>query len=291
MKGVQKLAIGTANFGLDYGINNANGKLSYIQVAQILDLATKLKINFLDTASAYGNSEQVLGKYLSKAKAKDIRLISKVIVGSQIDLAQELKKSLQNLHKKKLFGYLIHNFQEFKKHPDIFQEFLRLKQQGFAEKVGFSLYFPQDLEFLIKHKIQFDIVQVPYNIFDQRFEPYFKKLKENKVEIHCRSVFLQGLFFKSTKELKPPLNKAATKLEFLQKITIQQKIPLQTLCLQFVALNPFIDKIVIGIDSIKQLQENADTFIQQKNVKYIYKELKKLKVEDENIILPFNWKK
>ena len=109
----------------------------------------------------------------------------------------DIKESLNRLNLKKVYGALFHVFDDFNKNKQLYEKLNNFKKDGLVEKIGFSLYFPEQLEQLINSKIDIDIIQVSYSIFDQRFVKYFKDLKMLGIEIHVRSVFLHGLYFKT----------------------------------------------------------------------------------------------
>lgn len=289
---MSKLALGTVQFGLNYGINNTRGKIEKSDVFEILKLAQSNDIEVLDTAHAYGDSEQVIGEYLKDNK-DSFKIVSKVpeIDGGQ-SLDQYLQESLTNLNCSKLYAYLFHSFKSYKNNPALLQELVDLKSSSKIEKIGFSLYFPSELEYLLKNNINFDILQVPYSILDQRFEPYFENLKNRGIEIHVRSVFLQGLVFKDHLKLEGVFEKVSDKLAKLNSISNKTGLSIAALCLGFVAANVNIDKVIVGVDNKDNLLENIkDASSSSINeVEKVYSQLKVLREDNEDIILPINWK-
>lgn len=284
-----KIALGTVQFGMDYGISNKRGKVPKKEVFQILDFAQKNDINILDTAYNYGDSEKLIGEFIRK-KGKQFKIISKLpgsISHSQID--KILKTSLENLNIKNFYAYLIHDFKSFTENPKILEILKVYKTHKAINKLGFSLYYPEELEYLLKNKIEFDIVQVPFNLFDQRFEPYFKSLKEKGVEVHTRSVFLQGLFFKEPRELGKRFLTVISKISKLQKLAKNSNLPISALCLNFALLNNWVDHVIIGVDSFKNLAENLVDVKYQKDFEKFAKELRNLKESNEQIIIPSKW--
>jgi aryl-alcohol dehydrogenase-like predicted oxidoreductase len=189
-----KLCLGTAQFGLDYGINNSRGKIRLNEITEILNYAHENEILMLDTASAYGNSESALGDAFDKIN-NEFQLITKYPANIQERPYLWIDTSLRRLGKSKIYGYLFHNYSIFYEHPEYIEDFVRIKQSGKALKIGFSLYYPSEAEYILKNNIPCDIVQVPYNIFDQRFGSLFQELKSKEIAIHVRSIFLQGFFF------------------------------------------------------------------------------------------------
>jgi aryl-alcohol dehydrogenase-like predicted oxidoreductase len=288
---MSKLTLGTVQFGLDYGINNERGIIPKAEVFEILELASKNGIKTLDTAFAYGKSEEIIGQYLATGNS-DFKIISKSpsnIDNSQ-DLHQYFEQSLKKLKVNRVYGYLFHDFDSYKHQPDLFGTLEELKKAKRVEKLGFSLYFPKDLEYLLEKKVPFDLVQMPYSVFDRRFENYFNELKQRKIEIYVRSVFLQGLVFKTAKDLPLRFDKIKTKIKTLGEISLKSGVPISALCLNFASLNDSIGHVVIGVNGTSDLEENLYNLSFEKKTKECFKSLLELKEDDENIILPINWK-
>ncbi|MEQ8189547.1 MAG: aldo/keto reductase [Candidatus Eremiobacterota bacterium] len=286
---MNKLVLGTVQFGLNYGINNFRGALPEKEVFEILKWASQHDINTLDTSYAYGESECVIGRYIKKNEAY-FKIISKLPRHTFKDSHEVLKNSLNNLNIHSLYGYLIHHFDFFLEKPQVWEEINQIKADGKIEKIGFSLYYPAELEYLLEKNISFDILQIPYSIFDQRFSSYFFKLKEMNVEIYVRSVFLQGLIFKELKKLSQRFFKIKPNLDIINRLSFELNIPVSAIYLNFAMLNPSIDGVVIGVDSKEHLIENIVNIKEMKKINQIYDTLKELREDDENIVLPVNWK-
>jgi aryl-alcohol dehydrogenase-like predicted oxidoreductase len=287
---MSKLALGTAQFGLKYGINNTAGQPSEAVVFDILDFAFNNGIDTLDTANAYGQSEMVLGHYL-KNHQNSFKVITKTPYGALDKVGEDFKKSLKRLQIESIYGYLIHDFQGYLDYPNAFEQMSQFRDKGKVKKIGFSLYYPRELEYLIDNKIDFELVQFPFSILDQRFLPYFNILKAKNIEVHVRSVFLQGLVFKDPASLSGIFIKVKDKIEALRKISIELNIPVSAICLAFASSNKEIDKIVIGVDNNENLSENIEGLNCLDKIKPIAGELKKLSEDNEDIILPTKWKK
>ena len=287
---MNKLALGTAQFGLDYGINNRRGKIPVNEVFAILNYAFTKKIDTLDTAHDYGDSEKIIGQYLH-ATNQSFKIISKSAPLSPKHLDAFFYQSLKNLKVNNLYGYLIHDFDKFKANPAILSQLQKYKKRGRVKKIGFSLYYPHQLEYLLKNKVKFDLIQIPFSIFDQRFVSYLPKLKSNSIEVYARSIFLQGLVFKKIADLPKKILKIKPKLQSLSKISKKWQIPIAAVCLNFVWNNRYIDKVVIGVDSKKNLEENINNigFVKIIEKEEVTRQLTLLKEDDETIILPINW--
>lgn len=284
-----KMALGTAQFGMNYGINNTTGIISKEEASRIFDFALMANIGILDTAYSYGTSEEVIGEYLRKHQV-NFKIISKLPDVEAHEVKNTFEITLQRLHQESLYGYLLHSFETYKKNPSILDELEHLKHKGKVKKIGFSLYYPEELESIFRDKIRFDIIQIPYNIFDQRFAPFFKELKKRKCEIYVRSVFLQGLFFKKPENLDGYFEKIRKKLAQLHALSIQWNIPIAAVCLNFVILNKFVDVVIVGVDHIENLKEIVGAPKYSSDVEKQLEKLHDFKEDDEQIILPINWK-
>lgn len=284
---LNKLVLGTVQFGLDYGVNNPLGMVSESEVSNILSLASSRSISIIDTSSAYGSSEAVLGKAIAETKT-DFKIISKY-PKSDISVQESFEQSLINLRQDRLYGYLVHHFDFYLSNPNLWSDMKSLRDKGFVEKIGFSLYSIDQLEYLIDNNVDFDIVQFPYNVFDRQFEPYFSLLKERKIEIHVRSVFLQGLFFKDLGALPKKLITLVPYLQSLRSYCSLKDITVEEFALNFVLNNDSIDGVLIGVDNSTQLHINiecAQKCISREDIDFINSIL----IENKELLNPVNWK-
>lgn len=281
---IGKVALGTVQFGLNYGINNIQGKVSTTEVKKILEICRCFGIDTLDTAHSYGNSEEILGEN----NLYDLNIISKLPLCNLNTAASIFEESLERLNLRKVYGYMFHNFSIYKKNKKLWTVLECLKQEGKISKIGVSLYKPDELKELMKDGVKLDIVQVPYNLFDRQFESFFPFLKDKGIEIHTRSAFLQGLFFRPLRDLPIHFEKIRTKLEFLQSFIKINKLSLPQVCLGFVLSNPNIDKVIIGVDSSRQLLENISQIKNLPNI--VWSQLDILKETNPAIINPSLWK-
>ena len=279
---VKKIVLGTVQFGLDYGISNRDGQTSSTEVKTILQEASNLGITFLDTAHVYGNSEKVLGEC---ELTNQFQIISKFPrLQADRTLESYLIESLSLLKQDSLYGYLAHDADSVNER-DIWRRLIGIKEKKLVQNVGVSLYTREQLWKLLDKNFIPDIVQVPYNLFDRRFEREFETLKTLGVEIHARSVFLQGLFFLETDLLPAHFNRAKPLLEKLRK-TFDDRA-LAGHLLNFCLKNPSIDKIVIGVNHASQLASN----ISQLNLFSTDFNWSEFQLSDESILLPYNWPK
>lgn len=285
---MKKIILGTAQFGMDYGINNKKGKVPQTETFEILNNAVKFGIDTVDTAHSYGESERILGSFI-RCYPDKLKVVSKLPECGHGEVKTIFMDSLNKLNLSKIYGYLIHGFRNYKKDKKIWQELKKLKIDRKVEKIGFSLYFPTEFEAILQDGLEIDMLQVPFSIFDQRFKPYFSELKKRKIEIYVRSVFLQGLVFKKPEELDEQFLGIKDKLKQLHLISKETGIPLCGLCLGFAVADDDIDKIVIGVDSTQHFNEIMQTSDFLSKLDNIIPRLSDLEVNDEQIILPFNW--
>jgi uncharacterized protein len=285
---IKKIALGTVQFGLKYGINNKSGEIDYSRVNDILNLANKSGIDTLDTAYDYGSSEIKIGNSLKNSK-KDFRIISKIPDCEPGKVRKYFYESLSRLNQDKIYGCLIHHFENFKSNKEIYSELEKLKSEGSIKKTGFSLYYPSELDFLFNANIDFDIVQIPLNVLDQRFLNHLLLLKDRNIEVHCRSVFLQGLLLMDENKISNNFCEIPDKIKYLKELSKQYNISVKDLCINFIINNDAISKLVIGIDNINQLKELLDIRIltEEQSDKIDWS---KFGISDEKILIPSNWK-
>lgn len=276
---MSKLVLGTVQFGCRYGINSA-GRPDIEAVKEILRAASQGGIATLDTSSAYGNAEEVLGQCL-EATGLRFDIVSKYPKG-MAGVADVFEQSLKRLGSKELYGYLLHHFDLFLENRRLWHDFLELREKGKVRKIGFSLYNPEELELLLREKVDFDLIQLPRNIFDRRFDPYMEELKSKGVEIHVRSTFLQGLFYMSRTNLPKKLEPLRKYLEELDAYSKENAASITELALGFNIQNPCIDGVLIGVDNASQLRGNlaADTAVKL--------ELD-IDVREKELLNPGNW--
>lgn len=279
----QKIALGTVQFGLDYGISNNIGKTSHEEVSKIFDTAFNYDIDILDTAQAYGDSESIIGS----CHGNRFKVITKINPndGDKRSAEQLVQQSLYKLKLDKLYGVLFHSASAAIQNPRIFSELKVLQGLGIIENVGYSVYTLDELNELVKLYGRPDIIQIPFNLLDQRFEEVAQDLHNNGVEVHTRSTFLQGLFFKSTEELSEFFQPVIPYLQEL-KSTFPDKGNLARMLLSYSISQEFIDYVVLGVNDHFQLQENLKT-----SGEYFDKFPRQMNTIPENILLPYLWPK
>lgn len=280
-----KIGLGTVQWGLDYGIANTHGIPSDEVLNSIFDLANKAGINMFDTATQYGEAEKRVGQF-SNLEHKIVTKIGNFSTNKCLN--QQLDNSFNHLQRQNIYGCLFHNVDELINNTDLWRELLVYKEEGRINKIGYSLYEPQELIDLLEAGLHPDIVQFPYSILDRKFEPYFDLLKKKGVEIHVRSVFLQGLYFKNPEQLSNKLLILKPVLSELQNISKQNNLDISELCLDFIRQNCKIDYAVIGVESEDQLREVSQVKNCNLNWDIILETLDSYNIKKE-LLNPSNW--
>lgn len=284
-----KLALGTAQFGLSYGIANQNGQITRVDAKAMLRLAAEKGIDTLDTAIAYGESETCLGE----VGTQGFRLITKLPgVPDDCDMVkrwvqEQVAASLSRLGVSAVYGLLLHRPEQLlgAEGKELYQTLQSLKESGQVQKVGVSVYAPSELEALTP-RYRFDLVQAPFNLADRRLHTsgWLQRLKHDGIEIHTRSAFLQGLLL---------MPKAAIPPKFAPWLDVWDKwhgwlachnISAVEACLAFPLAHPEIDRVVVGADSVSQLEQ-----IIRAAARPVPTDLPDLTCDADDLINPARW--
>ncbi len=259
---ITKISLGTVQFGVDYGINSTSGQVKSSEVINILNYAQQCGINLLDTAPAYGNSEKALGD----ANIKGFNIVTKtrhfsqtVITNKEMDkLSGDLDQSLQTLKQKSLYGLLVHNADDlFKIGADkIINQLQAFKQQGLISNIGVSIYTGDQLQKIID-RFDIDLVQLPFNILDKRLldSGVLDKIHNRGIEVHARSVFLQGLLLMTEQSRPKQFNRWEGLWRLWHEWLNDNKLTALEATIRYVISMPEISKVLVGVDSKGQLRD------------------------------------
>jgi aryl-alcohol dehydrogenase-like predicted oxidoreductase len=281
-----KIILGTVQFGIDYGISNKKGKPSDEVLKAILTIAKINNIGFLDTARNYGNAEQRIGNFSNQ----EFKIISKFPkVSSITELNDVFLESLTALKSNNLYGYMAHNADVLIENPSLWKFLEDQKSSERIAKIGYSLYYPEQLEKLLNLGLIPDIVQIPFSILDRKFEKKLPVLKELGTEIHVRSVFLQGLYFMNPNELPEKLSSLHSSLTELQIICKENDRSIGEVALNYVIQNDFIDKVVIGVETPIQMEENIKLVSNWSHLDGLFSKIEAIEVMNKNLLNPVNW--
>jgi len=287
---LKKIGLGTVQFGMKYGVANSDGPVESYKVNEILKLAERSGIGLLDTAIAYGTSEQILGEI----GVDGFRLVTKLpaLPEDQINVTRWVTKqvceSLARLGKKNLYGLLLHRSEDFSgsKGEQLVQALVGLKDDGIIQKIGVSIYSPNELDVVCK-KIRIDLVQAPLNVIDRRlqFSGWLDRLKDNGVEVHTRSAFLQGLLLMKRSAVPQKFSRWSRLWDqWYEKLRATGVSPLEA-CLAYPLSLEQVDQVIVGVDSASQLLEILQAAENAKEAP----DTSFMCSTDLDLINPFNW--
>ncbi len=286
---MSRLALGTVQFGVPYGIANRAGQVTRLEAKAMLQLAAVKSIDTIDTAISYGDSEACLGelgvhdfKVVTKLPAapKDCEDISAWVT-------QQVNASLARMNVPNVYGLLLHRSVQLLEAngAELYRALQVLKDSGRVRKIGVSIYSPSELDLLVP-QYHLDLVQGPFNLLDQRLyrSGWMRRLKDHGVEVHTRSVFLQGLLLMSHAEIPAKFSRwNGLWSNWHGWLAAYETSPIEA-CLAFPLSHHEIDRVVVGADNVKQLNQIIDSA----SVKSI-SDLPYLESKDEALINPANW--
>jgi aryl-alcohol dehydrogenase-like predicted oxidoreductase len=262
-----RLVLGTVQLGMPYGINNKFGKPNFDSACDIVQTAFEQGIARFDTAQAYGDSEEVLGRIFdSLGLTSNVKVFSKL--DPKLDLLDDLlvrqsvDESLRRLKVDHLEGLFLHREEGL----DLWESGLRftledLVKQGKVRTVGASFYTPSKA-FAALDIDGIDFLQIPSNILDHRFEDagVFEKARERNKKIFVRSVFLQGLLLMPLDRVPPSMAYTLPYLERVVQTASDMKLSRQELALGYAAQRWPASFILFGAENRAQIMENSRVF-------------------------------
>jgi aryl-alcohol dehydrogenase-like predicted oxidoreductase len=283
-----KLILGTAQFGLNYGVNNSYGRPSQKEIFSILDFARLQGIEMLDTADAYGNAIEIIGLYHQK-RSHRFRILNKFKIQKRKEIIKHANNTLNQLCISHFDVYSYHSFDDYINFPHLKEDLLILKDQKLISKIGISVYTNYELMHVIDDN-DIEVIQLPYNLLDNQNirGEYLNYAKKNGKEIHIRSVFLQGLFFMDEQLMPEKLFPLKAYLTTIKDYCRKESINIGSLAISYPIYKNNIDSVLIGVDSKDHLRNNIESIIDLKNAfDYIDNWIK---VQEIELLYPFNWK-
>ncbi|MFQ5638720.1 MAG: aldo/keto reductase [bacterium] len=259
---ISKVGFGTAQIGMPYGINNKNGQPSPHESREILEYALENGVSAFDTSPEYGTGEEILGEVLSSHP--ETVLISKVpptepfskngTLLNHVDYAIEL--TLNRVRRLKLDIYLFHRFDDlFRDDHVLLKHLLQWRQQGVVQKIGVSVYTPQEAERALQLS-EIEVLQIPFNLLDKRWlaNGILTRASQRNVLVLARSVFLQGLLFK--RDSPDFLNGFYPYQKKILEICRAANLSLAELALRYVLSFEELTSVILGMENLTQVQEN-----------------------------------
>lgn len=257
---MSQLVLGTVQFGLDYGITNTAGEIPDDAVVEMLEFAQSQGIHIFDTAADYGNSQQRLGQLAPAGSTPGyVTKFSLPADGSEPTTANIFHDSMNLLQVENLYGVLFHKLTDLS--DPRFESTLNIlrsaRDTGFISRIGVSIYNLEDLKLAIRVFPDLDLLQLPANILDLTLleSDEVLQLKENGVEVHIRSVFLQGLLLADPNQLASFFEPLKPSLIQLNKIASDSGKNVIELVLAKIRRHHSVDAVVIGATTVQELEE------------------------------------
>jgi aryl-alcohol dehydrogenase-like predicted oxidoreductase len=255
---MNRIVLGGAQLGLPYGILNGGETLSREEVARILDTAAGHGIDAIDTAIAYGQSESVIGetaqnrfKIISKLPPipLDVSNVSQW-VRTQVDA------SLSRLKCTSLDALLLHRSQDLTDAhgAELYAAINSLKVEKIIQRFGVSIYTPDELNGIIG-TFDIDVVQAPLNVFDRRILGVIDQLTALNIEVHVRSVFLQGVLIAKPENRPQRFQPWSDHFARFDEWVLSSGVSAMACCLGFALQQSGVAKLVIGTTSPESLTE------------------------------------
>jgi len=290
---MSKIALGTVNFGIDYGINSKNGRVQPMEVKSILNYAHLQNIDLLDTAPSYGDSE----KFLGGVNVQQFRVVTKTrhfdnveINNNDVELLRkDFYHSLEGLKQDRVYGVLMHNADDLLKtgSQQLFNQLEKFKQEKKIAKIGVSVYDHNQLKSILEN-YNIDLVQLPFNILDKRLidSGMLSTLQKRGIEVHARSVFLQGLLLMSEQSRPKKFKRWDALWKIWSDWLGDNQITALEAATRYATSIPEISKVLVGVDTKEQLKEiivASDGFLPSLPTE--------LYTNDVNLLNPSNWGK
>ena len=283
---IAKLALGTVQFGIDYGINNSHGQISRSEAEDIVDYAFNHGVTVLDTARSYGYAETTIGDILLlNPTFRNIEVVTKISYDSGLSLSQNIAVSCRNLNKNILDTVLFHSLQDY----ELYSDSVDIREKLNIRKLGVSVYTNSEIERILEDS-RIEVIQVPFNLLDNECQrgDVLRLAKSKGKEVHTRSAFLQGLLFKRADDLKSNLFGLHKQLQSIHELCDDYKISVSDLALQYCLSKDYIDQVVIGVDTLEHLRMN----IKSCNVtlpQELVNKVDKIVVKSVELLNPSNW--
>lgn len=294
---LSNFGLGTVQFGLDYGFTK---RKTQEEVNDILNVAVENDINLIDTAREYGDSEEKIGVF-NKEFDNDFVIATKLSLIDDLNnlsysflkkhIQQSVSDSLSNLNLDNIPILQLHQVDmELYNNSDFWSCIEDIKQDKLIDNFGVSVYDTDDTQFLLdNHGDIIDFIQIPYNIFDRRFDSIFEQIKINNIDVISRSTFLKGIIPSPVDNIPSELNDIIPYKLKLESASENVGVRVDELATLFVYYNKNISSTIFGVNSPEELKNNIDT-IKQFNEDILDEiDFNELSVSEVKLIDPRQW--
>ena len=251
-----RIMLGTVQFGLEYGIANESGKPAFERVCEIVKAAFEGGVTALDTAAAYGTSEEVLGAALERLGLREaMTVVSKVPPipdGTDAEterfIERSIRESLRRLRLDRLAVCLLHREEDLRHLPLL----EKMVGRGLTDGVGVSL----DSNRFLAEAAAVRYLQLPCNLLDRRFDAFWPVAMQKRIHVFARSVYLQGLLLMPEARIRPNLSAVIPVRRGLEAVAREAGGTMAELCMRYVLSNPAVASVLTGVDTPEQMREN-----------------------------------
>lgn len=283
------MILGTVQLGVNYGIGNVTGKPSLKTAFSLLDTAFYNGISMLDTAAAYGDSEQIIGRYHEKT-GNIFRVCTKLPVDMSDKVVFEaIQTSTESLAVSNIDICYLHRFKQCYD-KKLMSDLLGAKQRGLINEIGVSIYEPKELQYIIDNFANvIDVVQLPLNILTKDLWSDALLCKGHEMfRLYARSIYLQGLLLMPVNHPKVKELHGEKCLCQLRDLALKWGTDVKSLAWDYIHYHPYIDDFLVGCETLKQLQENIQ--MNQNIDKDYYTKLQSCSFKTNEVILdPRRW--
>lgn len=276
-------------FGLEYGINNSSGKPNEEEVFAMLSYAAGQGIRILDTADSYGNALELIGRF-QKEYLSPFLINTKFRIDEHSTISSQLQSSIEQLNAYSINTCFYHCFNDMADHPDSMNELKDLKAQRLIGKIGVSVYDNLEFQLAIENN-DVDVIQLPFNLLDNYSQrgQLLRLAKKRRKEIHVRSIFLQGLFFKKPQSYPHALRPLTPHIQEIRNLVETSGKSMEEVSLGYAIAKKEIDYVIIGVDNLEQLKRNLFHATNQMEGDLIER-IDEIEVKEIELLYPKNWK-
>ncbi len=294
---ISKFGLGTVQFGLDYGFTK---RKTQDEVNSILQTANDNGITLIDTAREYGDSEEKIGNFMDNFNsnfviATKLRLIDDLnnlnYTNLKNNIYNSVEESLDKLQLNKIPILQLHQtVDEIYKNDDFWVVIKQLKEDNLIDLFGVSVYELPETKYMLENQgDSIDFFQIPYNIFDRRFEDIQKQLDENNIGLISRSTFLKGIIPCAIEDVPKGLEEIKPFKEELFKVANECNVSVADLASVFVYYNDFINSTILGVDSPEELESNIKSINRFDKIFFENIDFDILRVNNDYLIDPRKW--
>lgn len=284
----EKFILGTAQLGLNYGINNTRGRLQISEAVDLLQHAAENGVRFLDSSEAYGDAHVKIGAASKLGIHFDV--FTKFVASKERGIRSQVDQILNEIESESIAGLSFHRFGDYVHFSD-WDTLEQMKKEGAFSLIGVSIYSNDEIgACLLDPRI--DLVQIPFNLLDSNNQKLalIRSLVESGKIVHTRSTFLQGLFQKQPEEFPEFLKPLKGVVSTIRDIASENQMTAGELALRYSFSFPDIHGVIIGLESESQLWQNLELLQKGSITDRLMKKIRRIVVSDSALLNPSTWR-